>query len=935
MGRASQLVRINQLSMRLLSVLVQSAGRVVTKEELLERVWEGRAVSDNVITVAITRLRKSLEQQGGRGLIANVHGLGYRFAPTVSLCERLQATRENAEPFVGRAQLLTHLSSALHDVRAGTGSVMLLMGEAGIGKTRAAEEFARAAAAQGAVVAWGRCREFGDTPPLWPFSELLRDLLAQQRLEPTEPRLADVLPHLSPLLPELASTGAQLAPVPSRKHQIVDGVARTLRWVAQQTPCVLVLDDLHRADPASLELLAYMLDDLPRTRLLIVGALRSKRDSDSDLLGRVLGHRNVTRIALARLSQSDVGSYLEAALGEAPARVCRAVFELSEGNPFFMTEMARQLRLRAAVDGASIMPPQAALDLLRQRIAVLTDVQREDLAAAAVIGRSFSLAALQSVAARDLVGLITSLDRAVALEIVVAKAGSRTEFSFSHELLRCVLYEQLEPARRRSYHLRVVSALEQRKSFECVAASDLAYHARAALPLGDLRKTVSYCASASEAAANVFAFADGARYLRQARETLELLPNPSPRLRLRLFLQQALLTRAQSTREFIPLIAQVIQLAREQGEADTLARAAMLHDPYPGLPALPGAVHAFQTALGVLQSAPGPLPLTAAMIARLAASPPCAFDAGQCAAQLELAEEHAARSEELLDEYSVRVARLYLTGGPAHPDASPLIAALDDVYSQNPQVLSVPPVMLELHRAVRALQDGALPDMHSALERATARCRDLDSELLWFFERCRVIARLNAGEGPTAHAALRALHTRARSLAITGTELFCAYDEVLVLGTAEAGDSLRETFAAVPDDRPNLWSLKLRALQAAGMHDEARAALRLVPASRLAALPCDRDYLGTLGALTHAALALGELEYAAALYPLLLPYAQHFAAHMSLVCEGSVSGLLGMLARALGKKSEARTHLLTAIERSARVGLSSSIELAKRELTRT
>jgi DNA-binding winged helix-turn-helix (wHTH) protein len=932
--RDSQPVRLNQLSMRLLSLLVQSAGRVVTKEELLERVWEGRAVSDNVITVAITRLRKALELQGGRGLIANVHGLGYRFAPAVSLSERLQAARETTEPFVGRAQLLSHLSSALMDVRTGAGSVVLLMGEAGIGKTRATEEFARAAAAQTATVAWGRCREFGDTPPLWPFSELLRDLLTQQQLDPTDPRLADALLHLQPLLPELVNApGQRVAQEQSRKHQIFDGVARTLACVAQDTPCVLVLDDLHRADPASLELLIYLLDDLPRTRLLIVGALRSQRDSDNALLARVLGHRNVTRVALPRLSESDVGTYLHAALRDAPERIRQAVFDRSEGNPFFMTEMARQLRLSAAMDGA-VMPPDAALDLLRQRISALTGAQRDDLAAAAVIGRAFSLAALQSVTERNLTCLIASLDAALAFEIVVAKAGTRTEFSFSHELLRCVLYEQLEPARRRSLHLSVVHALEQRKPFEPVAASDLAYHARAALPLGDLRKTVSYCTSASEAAVNVFAFADGARYLQYARETLELLPNPSPRLRLRLALQQALLTRAHCTRAFIPLIAQVLQLARELGEADTMARAAMLHDPYPGLPALPGAVQAFQSALAVLQSAPAPAPLTAAMIARLAASPPCAFDAARCATQLELAEQHAAQSQELLDEYSVRVARLFLTGGPAHPDTTPLIAALEALYRANPQVLSVPPVMLELHCAVRALQDGALPVMHAALERATARCQDLDSELLWYFKRCAVIARLNAGQGPSAHAALRALHARARSSTITGSELFCAYDEVIVLGTAGPAEALRETFAVSADDRPNIWSLKLRALQAAGLHAEARAALQALPASQVVALPCDRDYLGTLGALTHAALGLGEFEYAAALYPLLLPFARNFSAHLSFLCEGSVSGLLGMLARALGRKIEARAHLQAAVEYSARVQLGPCIEMAKRELAR-
>ena len=933
--RRNQPVRLNQLSLRLLSVIVQNAERVVTKEELLERVWNGRAVSDNVITVAITRLRKALEQSAEHGLITNVHGLGYKLSVRVAQCERSQTARELVEPMVGRDPVLLHLHAVLERVRAGTGGVVLLMGEAGIGKTRAAEELASWAEAQGASVAWGRCREFGDTPPLWPFSELLGELLAQKRLDPRDERVASALSHVRRAFPELAGLPAaeDSTREPAQKHHVFDGVARLLESAARLAPCVLILDDLHRADPASLELLAYLLDDVPRRRVLFVCGLRPQRGADAPLLSRVLGHRNVLRVMLPRLREADVGSYIEAALGSAPAALRRRVFEQSEGNPFFMTELVRQLRLHGAqgTQGA-LLPPPAALELLRQRIAALDEVQRDDLASAAVIGRSFSLAVLQSVTGAELTHLIASLDAAVLLEIVAPKPGSRTEFTFCHELLRSVSYDTLEPGERRQRHLRVVHALEQRRGFESVAVADLAYHARAALPLGDIRKTVSYCMSASEAAANVFAYADGARQLAHAREALELLPNPSARLRLRLCLQQALLTRAQSTREFLPLIAQVVQMAHEQGEADTLARSAMLHDPYPGMPALPGAVRAFEAALALLSGGETPPPLVAAMLARLAASPPLAYDAAASGARLGQAQVLAAQSQEVLDEYSVRVARLYLTGGPGQRDAAEQIAELDALYRAHPQVLSVPPLMLELHRALRALQDGALSDMQLALERATLRCRELDSELLWHFERFALIAQLNVGADPVASAALRALHERARSEAITGTELFCAYDEVIVLDLRPRAERLRETFGSAAEDRPNVWSMKVRALSAAGLRDEARALLREVPAARLSALPCDRDYLGTLGALARAAIDLGETDYVAQLYALLQPHTHGFCAHVSFVCEGAVSSVLGLLARALGRRGEAAAHLQAGQWRSASVGLGASAELAAREL---
>ena len=951
--RAGKPTRTNVLSLRLLGVLVQSAGRVVSKQELLDRVWDGRAVSDNVVSVAMARLRRALGQQDDvPEVVVSVHGRGYRFVREVVQRELAalvsRATPNNMrgsdEAFVGRESVLGQLRAALTDARRGSGGLMLLTGEPGIGKTRAAEVFGAEASSLGLPVAWGYCREVGDTPPLWPFTELLRALITQTRLDGTHVRFAELMPQLTRLLPELATslgtranTPAGSSHVPARKHRIFDAIARTLVLAGERAPCLLVLDDLHRADPASLELLNYLLDELPRTRLLLVAALRNKTGVVSEALARVLGHRNATRIALPRLSEAHVGRYLGAVLGHVDDSLSRAVYARSEGNPFFMTELARQLRLSESNARTNITVPDAALDVVRQHVASLDEAARAALSCAAVIGRSFSLPLLQAVTGGDNETLMGSLDAARASEVVLTRHDSLTEFVFGHELLRAVLYDALSASERRHCHLRVVQALEQRLAHgEGVTPADLAYHARAALPLGDLRKTVRYCIDAGTAAANVFAFADAARCLQHALETLDMIDKPSARMRVGLLLHQALFTRSYSTRDFQPLIARVVQLAHEHGEADPLARAAMLHDPYPGLPPLPGALKAFRDALRLLESQPGEPSLRAAMLARLAASPPLAFDAAASNAQLERAEQLAASSSELLDEFSVRAAQLYMHGGPAEPERNEQrLSELQRLCRQHSLVLSVPPVMLELHRALRSLQLGDPVAMRDALARGTARCRKLDSELLWLFERCTALAQFTVAHTSEAHRSLVALHERARLKAISGSELFCAFDEAVVFdGAANRRHALRETLAQDEADRPNVWSLKLRGLAAAGHLAEASGALRRVAPSDLAKLPCDRDYLGTLGGLARVALQLKALDYAEALFALLAPYPRQFAVSISFHCEGSVSQLLGMLAHALGRHAQASTYLADAVQLSERAGLEALAEDARRELAR-
>ncbi len=949
--RQGKPVRADPLIVRLLAVLVRSAGRLVTKDELFSQVWDGRVMSENVLTVAMVRLRKVLgHEPGRREFINNVRGLGYRFVRTVTShyapvdpLPAARIARDAGEPLFGREAVMNRLRTLLNEAREGRGHICVLTGEPGIGKTRAAEWLAREAAAAGSAVAWGYCHETGDTPPLWPFVQLLRQIVGHLRDSVDVADLLAAITGPTRVLPELDRGAGQAAPfvsVPSddhpwAKHRIFDRITRVLGMPAPQRPWVLIVDDLHRADAASLELVHYWADEIAAASVLLVATARTApAPPGGSHLAHVLGHRNCSHIALAPLREVDVAEYVTSVLDDADSRLANAVYAKSEGNPFFMVELTRQLHDADRADPAQLEVPRAALDRLQERVSALPDAVRECLSCAAVIGRTFELALLQVVADCDAATVTASLDEAIAGEIVVAAPDSRTAFAFAHELFRQVSYERLTPADRRRFHLRVTDALEERARHGVfVAAPTLAHHTHAALPLGDLARALEYGWRAAIAAARTYGYADAVRYLRYAREALELMPQVRPDLRLQLMLQQALWTRISSPSDFEPLTREIIELARQHNAGQALASAALLLDLHAGFPAVPGSREALEGGLAML---PVEDPLRGAVLARLATAPPAAYDAARSTEQAALALAMGQRSDSLLAIYHARAAQLYLGGGPAHAETS--AAVMTDIVrmcAENPSLMSAPPVLLDMHRAITSLQRGDSKATAEALARAELVCRKLDHrDLLWHVQRFQELSCLNAGQIVSAGATLHALHSRAEREGVLGTDLLRVYDRVVVLGdtAAVAASPLHLALVHEPGDPPNIWSIKVRTLVAAGFVDEARGLLETVPAGRLCNLPCDRDYLGTLGALARVVIALRAFEYARAIYSLLSPYPEYFAAHVSFFCEGSVSQLLAGLARLLGDQRRAIEHLETALACAEAAGLAACANQARLEL---
>jgi hypothetical protein len=816
--------------------------------------------------------------------------------------------------FVGRQRVLQRLLDSLEQARSARGRACLLLGEPGIGKTRVVEELERAARARGVRVAWGYCREAGDTPPLWPWLRLLREVTAgawneQLALE--------------------ANEGVGLdAPL---RHALFDSIVRALTAAAEQEPWMLVLEDLHRADAGSIELLSQLLDEIARARILVVATVRHARARGplrpDTHLPRVLGHRNSERVALERLDSDEVSTYVGALLNDPDGKLGRAVFDKSEGNPFFMTELARTLSGDAAPSAKSLEVPDTALDLLRQRVAKLDPDARTVLEAAAVIGRSFELPLLATILDREPADLMTAIDQAIADEIVIAAPDSLTAFAFGHELQRAVLYDALSPRDQRSFHLRVADALEHRlDQGESIPPSELAFHSHAALPAGDLRATVRRCRSAANAAAAVFAIPDVLRYARRALEALDLIEGGSVRLRMSLLYQIAAYTRGHSWAEEERSTRELLRLANEHFDGVMLAHAASMLNIHPEMKPLPGATAAAERALELLPAEN--LALRALAMAQLACSAPRSYSRDQ---SIELMREAAALARESGERRAidpVLVWQMYLEGGPDYDHAASVCAELDQLALKGTRDMAHMPLSVALFRATAAFQRGDSTGVRATLLRAESLALYLNHiELLWFVKRCQALCRINEGALAEGRAQLAQLHHEAEQRG-TGTALpLCAFDRAVIFDPASRSPADDAFLArALEHDEhapPGLWALKIRALATIGQLDAARASLRMLAPEALAQLPCDSQYLGTLGHLTRAVLLLDATEYFEPLCVLLARYPSFLSAQISFLCEGAMPALHGRLLSALGRNAEAIEQLQLGLvaERSAGLAL--------------
>ncbi|HEY8122261.1 MAG TPA: AAA family ATPase, partial [Myxococcota bacterium] len=322
--RRGQPVKLEPKVYDVLAHLVAHRERVVTKLELLDALWPGEALSESVLPRAIAAARRAVGDTRARArVIETVHGRGYRFVAAVSERSAPAAARALREmplaaapvPFLGRERTLERLGALLEGALAGRAALALLAGEPGIGKTRTAEELAARARERGASVALARCFEGEGAPALWPWRLLLRELQAAS--DPAAFRAAlgadaDALARIAPELRERGAPEAQAQATEGEqaRFRMFDALASFLRRLARSAPLVLVLDDLHWADEASLLALGFVVSELRGARVLLVGTYRDVEVRRAHPLASTLGalarEPSCERIALRGLEPREV-----------------------------------------------------------------------------------------------------------------------------------------------------------------------------------------------------------------------------------------------------------------------------------------------------------------------------------------------------------------------------------------------------------------------------------------------------------------------------------------------------------------------------------------------------------------------------------------------------------------------------------------------------
>src|SRR5438874_1954052 len=485
--------------------------------------------------------------------------------------------------FVGRHHELVELRAGLEDAATGRGRFFLVVGEAGIGKTRLVEELAREAAERGHLVLWGRCWEGEGAPPYWPWIQVIRACL---------PQVADGAgaPYLAQLVPELGGLQSPAPPVaPQSEHArfyLFDAVATFLRSRPDHTPLVLVFDDLQWADTPSLLLLQFLVHELRDTAMLVVATYRAMEARQNPHVAEILGAlaRDGRHLPLSGFGEGEVALFIEGKTGRsaAPALV-QAVHRETEGNPFFVDEVVHLLVAEGALDRrdetvARRLPvPQGVREVIRRRLAPLPAPCRDALTFASVVGREFGLGALQRACGLGADALLEVLRAGLGRGLLVAGPRAAGRYRFAHALIRETIYEELGAAERARLHGRIGEVLETLHEMDPTPhLATLAHHFLEAVPAAGAEKAIAYSTRAARHAEASLAYEDAAVLFERALDVLAEGRPADARQRCELLLARGgAQWKAGDGPAARETFRQAADLARRIGDAPLLARSAL------------------------------------------------------------------------------------------------------------------------------------------------------------------------------------------------------------------------------------------------------------------------------------------------------------------------------------------------------------------------
>ncbi len=565
--RDGQETRLRPKVFQVLEYLLTQRDRVVSKQDLRDTIWPEQFVGDETLESTVSAVRKSLGDSGReQRLIQTLPGHGYRFVVSVeeqngpavddthqarpAVSELLPLPRQDilrqrrdrssersrdhspvhrrppVSPFVGRSIYLNWCEYALKDVLMGRPNAMFLQGEAGMGKTRLVKEMRDMAQHRRLQIYAGRCSE-NLSLPYMPFINAMRGPWPQLATE-LEPGLGVDVGLINQWLqlattPSVAASALPADEGEQAKLRLFLAVTRMLIVLAQRQPMLLVIDDLHWADPISLELythLVFTLADMSESEtvpLLLIGTHRPVLPQDhlTRCLARFQREELCEFLELPGLDEAEI-HFLLHGLGfeRASQQLVHALYEVTSGSPLFIQELLRYLQRRNAlhrqagylmttVSPAELRLPDQVTSALLTHVEDLNADCRQLLIAASLMGDAFPLDVLSEVSDMSEEAMLSLLEEALHQGILLSEGQM---FHFAHPLMRHVLYHFPSVAQRQRLHWQIAQTLEHLDRAEHGDQTlQIAHHLAQAGAIADADKVMQY---ARQAADHAFAMSD-------------------------------------------------------------------------------------------------------------------------------------------------------------------------------------------------------------------------------------------------------------------------------------------------------------------------------------------------------------------------------------------------------------------------------------------
>ncbi|WP_327003277.1 AAA family ATPase [Dactylosporangium sp. NBC_01737] len=468
---------------------------------------------------ALREAHRQVLRQAGAATPPRLAGLLPQAAPAPGSGARspLEPSGGRSDRLVGRHEELAVLRQAVGSATFAGAQVVLVEGPPGVGKTRLLAEVTGEAAADGAPAYWGRCQDGEGTPSMWPWVQIVEALipaLPQDERARWTAGLGDLLQH--------PARGAEVPvrPDAGAQFRLYSQVVALCGAAAARQPLIVVVDDLHWADQASLQLFAHLAGSLPVGSVLL-GALRGHAPTPSRHVGSMLAavarlehHR---RIVLGPLDPADVAELVRQETGQAPSPgVARSIQARTEGNPLFVRELARFLAEEdhlADQAAAQAAVPSTVRDIVRDRTNMLDDSDRRLIEIAALMGRTIDIRLLAGASGLDVSQCLTRLEALEAIGLIEAASGAPGTWRFVHDLVRESVARSTVRSAAGRFHLHIAAALAQTRESAERHGEALAHHLYAAGPLAEPEQTAQALLVAGRIAARRSAYETAEQHL--------------------------------------------------------------------------------------------------------------------------------------------------------------------------------------------------------------------------------------------------------------------------------------------------------------------------------------------------------------------------------------------------------------------------------------